>query len=154
MANQGVSPVDYTSPIGQFRAFISDTDAEEVSAGVGEYAFYGDEAAEGLILAVGGSVKRAAVQALRTIAASQALVLKKFSTDDLTVDGPAIARALRDLANDLEAQADAEDSGIDMFEYSRPGGTCDVHVEAMPFAFPERVGFCVCGDMNCEHNYS
>lgn len=56
-----------------------------------------------------GSVKRAAAQALDTIASSEALVSKVIRTQDLTTDGAKVADALRKHATALRAQADAAD---------------------------------------------
>lgn len=145
MSNQGVSPVDYTTSVGQFRALIGDTDAEGVTAGVGDYAWYGDEAIEGIVSVYAGNVKRAAAQALRTIASTQALLLKKWSADDLSVDGAAIARELRELARGLDEQAAGEDGMTDIFEMVYFGQNHECHPELSPFTFGKRYGLCECG---------
>ena len=56
----------------------------------------------------GQSVARTVASGLRTIAASELLVSKKISTQDLTTDGPAISAELRALAREWDAKADAE----------------------------------------------
>jgi hypothetical protein len=114
---------------------LGDTDADNISAGSGEYMWFSDTELEALATLFGGSVLRAAAQALRTVAGSQALLLKKWSADDLTVDGPAITRALRDLAKDMDAQAELGDANLDIFEVSRPGGNLEYVPEGMPFPF-------------------
>lgn len=77
-----------------------------------------------------GSVRRAAAQALDAIAANEALISKKITTQDLSTDGPAVARELRALATSLRAQADAgdgdaESTGFEVVEFElypcRPG---------------------------------
>jgi hypothetical protein len=69
-----------------------------------------------------GHVRRAAAQALDTIAASEALVSKKIRSQDLSTDGPAVAAELRLLAAELRRQADAgegddDSSGFEIAEY-------------------------------------
>jgi len=68
------------------------------------------------------NVRRAAAQALDTIAANEALVSKKLRTQDLSTDGPAVADALRKQAAELRRQADAgegdtESNGFEIVEY-------------------------------------
>ncbi|MCP3426023.1 hypothetical protein NBM05_08410 [Rothia sp. AR01] len=58
----------------------------------------------------GGSVKRAAARALLSIAASEVLLSKKITTQDLSTDGPSVAAELRAQARDLIADADADDA--------------------------------------------
>lgn len=148
MSNKGVAPPDYSTPVGQFRALIGDTEWHELvpaEEGFGDYAFYGDDAIEGL-LAVYPNIKRAAAQALRTIAASQALLLKKWSTDDLSVDGAAIAEALRKLAAGLDEQADNEDSNVDIFELIPLATQPKIHPELAPFVFGRKYGIAEIGD--------
>lgn len=68
-----------------------------------------------------GSVLRASAQALRTIAASEVLVAKKITTQDLSTDGPAVAAELRAQAAELEAQAEAEEQSEEAFAAFIPG---------------------------------
>lgn len=117
-ANAGIAPPDYSTPVGQFRALIGDTDYVELDppvAGQGDYDWYSDAAIGGLLTVYDNNVKRAAAQALRTIASSQALLLRKWSADDLSVDGAAVAEALRKLAKDLDDQADNAAATTDIF---------------------------------------
>lgn len=51
------------------------------------------------------SIYRAAALALETIAADQALCLKRITSLDLSTDGPATAKALREQADALREQA-------------------------------------------------
>lgn len=112
MANQGLAPIQPGTNVGTFRLLLGDTDPTDLSDGKGTYRYYSDEEIESLV-SLFGSVKRAAAQALRTIAASQALLLKSFSADDLSVRGDQIAEALRKLALDLDNSAIAEDAAAD-----------------------------------------
>jgi len=56
----------------------------------------------------GGVIKRAAADALDTIASSEALVQKRITLLDLQTDGPATANALRQHAKELRRQAEDE----------------------------------------------
>lgn len=145
MPNLGISPPDFSTPTGQTRALLGDTDAINVVAGVGEYVWYGDDALGGLLTVYGGNVRRAAAQALRTVASSQALLLKKWSSDDLSVDGPAIAEALRKLAKDLDDQADTEEANVDIFEISHFPNHGALHPELAAFVAGRRYGIAEIG---------
>lgn len=61
------------------------------------------------------SPRRAAAQALDTIAVSEVLLSKKITSQDLSTDGPAVAEALRKLAASLREQADREDEAAATF---------------------------------------
>lgn len=60
-----------------------------------------------------GSVKRAAADALDTIASSEALLSKKITTQDRATDGPAVADALRKHADSLRKRAQEEDDAAE-----------------------------------------
>lgn len=140
MPNTGLSPVNYETTVGQVRAVIGDDDAINVVGGEGEYVWYSDAAIEGLLTVFGDSPLRASAQALRTIASSQALLLKKWSADDLHVDGPAISEAMRKLAADLDEQATNGEAALDIFEISYPGENTGFIPEGLPAAFGLRWG--------------
>lgn len=124
--NEGVAPPDFTSTTGQFRALLGDTDAVNIISGIGEYVWFSDAEIVAFLGMYSDNPKRAAARALLTIAGSQALLLKKWSADDLHVDGAAIAEALRKMAKDLQDEADAGDAAIDIFEISYPGGNVEL----------------------------
>lgn len=135
MPNTGNFPPDYTIPLGQVRALIGDFDAVPLVppvAGQGDYLWFSDDALQGILNVYLDNPRRAAAAALRTIASSQALLLKKFSTDDLSVDGTAISEALRKLAMELDKQADDLDALIDIFELAEIGTTAKFVPEGMP----------------------
>lgn len=111
MPNTGRAPADFESPVGRFRLLIGDTDPTEVADQSGTYVFYSDDEITALIDMAGGSYKKAAIQSLRLIAGSQAMLLKKFTSADLSVDGPAIADALRAVAKDLENELISDAAG-------------------------------------------
>jgi hypothetical protein len=105
MANLGVAPVDLGSNVGRVRVLLGDTDPTNVVGTVGEYLFFSDEEIESLLTMYADSPQMAAARALDTIAASQALLLKSWSTDDLTVRGDVIAKELREAAKQLRSDA-------------------------------------------------
>ena len=111
MPNTGRAPADFESPVGRFRLLIGDTDPTEVQNESGTYVFYSDDEITALIDMAGGSYRKAAIQSLRLIAGSQAMLLKKFTSADLSVDGPAISDALRAVAKDLENELIGDAAG-------------------------------------------
>jgi hypothetical protein len=110
MANLGASPVDYDTDIGKVRALLGDTQAEDVAGGVGEYMYFGDDEIAAFLTMYGENVKLAAARCLETISMSQALLLKSWTSDDLTVNGDRIAESLRKLAAQLREEALADES--------------------------------------------
>jgi hypothetical protein len=110
MANLGASPVDYDTDIGKVRALLGDTQAEDVAGGVGEYMYFGDDEIAAFLTMYGENVKLAAARCLETISMSQVLLLKSWSSDDLTVNGDRIAESLRKLAAQLRQEALADES--------------------------------------------
>ncbi|HEY0697192.1 MAG TPA: hypothetical protein VGD43_05215, partial [Micromonospora sp.] len=100
----GTAPIttDPTTDIGRVRLLA--TDLNEV-----EPLF--DDAQITAFLSIEGGVKRAAALALETIAVSEALISKKITTQDLSTDGPAVAKELRERASALRKQADEDDDG-------------------------------------------
>lgn len=105
MANLGVAPVDLGSNIGRVRVLLGDTDPTNVANNVGEYLFFSDSEIEAILGMYSDSPQLAAARCLDTIAGSQALLLKSWSSDDLTVNGDRIAKELRELAKQLRAEA-------------------------------------------------
>lgn len=101
MANEGAAPLDFTTAVGQVRLLIGDTDPANVAAGSGTYTFYSDAEISGLLYLY-EDPRRCAAQMLRTIAITPALLLKKFSSADVAVDGPAITTALLATAQAIE----------------------------------------------------
>lgn len=92
---------DPQSDVGRVRLLIDDTQGEGV---------FDDPEITAFLDLNGGSVLRAAAQALLMLAGSEARLGKKIRTQDLQTDGPAVAAELRALAKQLRAQADEEDA--------------------------------------------
>jgi hypothetical protein len=91
-----------TTEIGKIRVIISDSDSQ--------YPFFQDEELQ-VFLGLAGDVRRAAADALDTMASNQAMVMKVIATLDLETDGAATARALREHAKTLREQAKEADAG-------------------------------------------
>lgn len=93
--------IDYTTPVGQTRLLATD---------ISEPNIFTDDAVAAFLSLTNGNVKRAAALALLAIAADEVLVTKKIRTDDLMIDGPAVAEQLRKQARDLNDQADTDET--------------------------------------------
>jgi len=132
MANTGIFPADYTSDVGKVRVLIGDTQAESVDAGEGTYMYFGDDEIAAFLTMYGDNTKLAAARCLETLATSQAMLLKSWSSDDLTVNGDKIAESLRKLAAQLREEALQDESNeyfemIKMFVDEDDDGTADTY---------------------------
>ncbi|WP_224279130.1 hypothetical protein [Nocardioides lacusdianchii] len=94
-----------STPEGQVRLLINDTATTDP-------VFTDDEITTFLALE-DGNVKRAAAQALDTIADDEALTSKAIRTQDLATDGAKVADSLRKRAASLRSQADKADDDAD-----------------------------------------
>jgi 2-polyprenyl-6-methoxyphenol hydroxylase-like FAD-dependent oxidoreductase len=110
MANDGIAPPDFNTSVGKVRVLLGDTDPTDVAGGFGTYMFFSDDELTALLDMYDDSPKLTAARCMETIAGSQALLLKAWSSDDLTVNGDRIAKELRELAKQLRAEAIAEES--------------------------------------------
>ena len=108
--NEGIAPPDYETPVGEVRSLTTDQDPEDVSNNTGSYFWHSDLQIRALLKQYDDSPKRVAIVILRQVAMTPAMQYKKWSSADLTVDGPAITRALRDLINDIEKSMGAADA--------------------------------------------
>ena len=71
---------------------------------------FSDNEIENFLSLKGGNVFRAAAIGLRTIAVNEAFVAKRIKFLELETDGPAVAKALRELAKEYD---DTADQGVD-----------------------------------------
>jgi hypothetical protein len=110
MANTGVAPPNFTTDVGKVRALLGDTDPTGVAAGEGTYMYFSDDEIGAFLTMYGDNVKLAAARCLETISSSQALLLKSWSSDDLTVNGDKVAESLRKLAAQLREEALQDES--------------------------------------------
>lgn len=97
--------VDYTTDVGQVRLIIGDLDVNN--------QIFGEDELQGFLALANDSVKRAAAEALDTIASSEALISKKITTQDRSSDGPAVADALRKHAAALRGRAKEEEDALE-----------------------------------------
>jgi len=93
---------DFSTDTGKVRLLISDIDVTR--------PIFNDESIAAFLDLAGGSIKRAAASALMVIAVNEVLVQKRIRLLDLSTDGPAEAEALRKLAGQYRAEADAEEA--------------------------------------------
>lgn len=90
------SSIDYTSNVGRVRLLINDTDESPVFS----------DAEIGVFLALeSDDVKKAAAQALDTIADDELLTSKVIRSQDLSTNGAALAEQLRKRATELRHQS-------------------------------------------------
>lgn len=122
--NLGVYPYSPSTPVGLVRLLLGDTDPKQVEQGAtGEYVWYSDAELEALV-GIYGTPKATAIATLRMIAVSQAMLLRKWSSSQLSVDGPALAKTLLDAADALEKSSGAADAALaaDAFKIVPTGG--------------------------------
>ena len=93
--------IDYTTPVGQVRLLATD---------LTEPFIFTDEAITAFLSLTNGNVKRAAALALTAIASDEVLVGKVVRVDDLQVSSHLVAEKLLKAAEELNAQADADDA--------------------------------------------
>lgn len=108
---------DPATTVGQVRLLISDTDLDGDAGPV-----FQDEEIDAFLALEGDDVRRAAAAALDAIAVNEVLVLKRIETLDLKTDGPSVAKALREQAAALRAQADelGDDDDWAVAEFADP----------------------------------
>lgn len=99
----GAAPImkDPSTELGQIRLLTTDGDEA--------FPLHTDAELTAFLAMEGGNVKRAAAASLEAIATSETLVAKKITTQDLSTDGPAVAKDLRERAKGLRDQADTAD---------------------------------------------
>ena len=93
--------IDYASPVGQVRLLATDLTEPHI---------FTDEAITAFLSLTNGNVKRAAALALIAIASDEVLIGKVIRTDDLQVSSHLVAEKLLKAAEELNAQADADDA--------------------------------------------
>lgn len=106
------------SPRDQVRLLVNDRPA----IGDDPNRVFTDDEIDAFLTLEGDVVKRAAAQALDTIADDEALTSKVIRTQDLATDGAKVADSLRKRAAALREQADVDDEGF--FEIVPVNPTC------------------------------
>lgn len=118
--NVGAFPPDYNTLAGKVRVLVGDTDAAPLDppeAGFGQYAWYSDEELEVLGEMNNSSPKRVAIWVLSQVAISSSLLLKKWTSEDLAVDGPAITRGIEATLKRLAKEVDREEDALGTEEF-------------------------------------
>ena len=92
---------DLGTSVGQVRLIIPDSNEAA--------AFFSDEEIGAFLGLERGNVRRAAAFALDTMASNEAMVSKRIKILDLSTDGPAVAKELRERAMTLRGQAETEE---------------------------------------------
>lgn len=92
---------DVSTDRGLVRLLVADIDE---ATGV-----FNDAEIDAYLTLEGGNVKRAAAQAIDTNATNEALASKVLTDHQLKTDGASVAKAMREHANRLRAQADSDD---------------------------------------------
>lgn len=123
------NPLDPTSDVGKLRLLISDSQVRKDPmnpTAAAEY-YYSDEFLTAFIDISEGNLFYAAADALTALAANDALVSKKIRKENLQTDGPAVANALRLLAQDYRGRGnraqeiqDAADGTFIIVDFADP----------------------------------
>lgn len=103
--------LDPTTDIGKVRMIVQDKDVEQM--------LFSDTDITALLELNGRDVRLASAAALDIMASNQAMILKVIRLLDLSTDGAAVARALREHASQLRkdvAETDAVEGGL--FDYA------------------------------------
>lgn len=108
-------PLDPSSPVGQLRLLISDSQQRKDPADPTAAAefYFSDDFLSGFLAMNGGVLKLAAADALMALATNEALVSKKIRKENLQTDGPAVTNALRLQATDFRAQGKLDREELD-----------------------------------------
>ena len=119
MAN--VYPPDYTTPLGQLRALVSQTEqyVDPANPDADPDYLMDDGLLQSFLALNSSKLYGAAADALLALAANEALVSKKIRTEDLSTDGSVIANSLRQIAQEYrnrQKEDDAEDAALEAFE--------------------------------------
>lgn len=143
MANIGVYPFVVDSPptaLQIFRTLIGDDDPEQIeSTDFGLYLFLSDEGALALLGLNADSPRLAQAMHLEMLAASQVLLLKVYTQDDLSVNGAAIANSLRELAKQIRADVvnGVDSEGFDIVQTGDDRGFFNIpEGAALPVYWP------------------
>lgn len=116
-SNIGTAPPDFTTLEGKVRVLVGDTDPTDVTAGEGTYAWYSDDELVALGEMFGDNPKKVAIWVLSQVAVNMAMQLKKWTSEDLQVDGPAIARGIEATLKRLAAEVAKEEDALGDAEF-------------------------------------
>jgi len=114
-------PPEYTTPLGQLRALVSQTEqyVDPANPDADPDYLMSDGLLQSFLVINHDKLYGAAADALLALAANEALVSKKIRTEDLSTDGSVIANSLRQVAQEYrkrQEDEDAEDAALEAFE--------------------------------------
>lgn len=138
--NVGTFPPDYTTLAGKVRVLVGDTTPLPLTGGdldadgEGQYAWYSDDELEVLGELNGDSPKRVAIWVLSQVGLSQALLLKKWKSEDLEQDGPAILKGMEATLKRLSAEVEKEEAASGDLEFF---GIYDTSISAARHPYPD-----------------
>lgn len=113
-----IYPPDPETPVGVVRFLVSDTKQLVFEPDQPARYIFPDAQYQAYITLAGeGRYKAAAANALRAIAAQEAIIAKVLKTEDLQTDGAKLADSLRLLARELENQQKQEDDDAAVAEF-------------------------------------
>lgn len=98
-------PYDVTTNVGKVRLLLNDIDDNS--------PVFSDDELQAFLDIEGGSIKRAAAQAIDSQATNEALAAKVIKDHELTTDGAKLADAMRKHAAALRAQAKEDEGNAD-----------------------------------------
>ena len=122
MANSGIFPFVVSAiplPLEIFRVLLNDTDPVATSATAGEYKFFSDMESNAMLSVYVFNPRLTAARAMETIAVTEGL-LRKWVSMDQSMDGPATANALRQLAHQMRQEVLDEGRYEDYFDVIKP----------------------------------
>lgn len=112
MANTGIAPLDPTSPAGQVRLIIGDTEYAPLSpivVGEGDYSYFSDAAITVALSLSGGGVTRAVSTLIKQLSLSLTIAGQSIAADDFKINTLGKGKDLLQVAESYAAQADVED---------------------------------------------
>jgi len=139
--NIGAWPIDATSIVGQLREVVGDIDGVQLpppDESMAEFSYFSDSELDSLYSVAEQSFLRATGLAYRRLAVYLTLESTDIQSDDLRIRTIERAKAMRQIAQDFMADADADDerAGADIFmvsPYVRPESETR-RPEAMPWS--------------------
>lgn len=127
MSNPGVAPLDPSTPVGQLRSLVGDTQYVELAppaAGQGDYNVWSDATLLAILTLHAGNALRAAGNLYLQLAAEYAQTARSIKTDDLAINTIGRGDTLLKVAQSFldEAVAGENAAASDSFQIISFGG--------------------------------
>lgn len=107
MVNEGITPLDPDTKVGQLRILIGDTEYVPISDGIGDYTNFSDAQLESYVSLGSDNLHYGAGYAYMALAAQFASEALRVDTDDLKVDLTARAEAMRRIGDKWFSRGDS-----------------------------------------------